>query len=251
MDAASCTVLPASCSLCGFPLPRFPSVPICAAIWTEISFQNRPTCVRLGQPLDQPRLESQSAKPGPCRTCRLAPPPFARAISFGPYRSRMREVIHALKHDRFIRAARKLGGLVAQTIAQLGSEAPTDSQAGLAPPRRRFNVRGTFRVSNPESVASKHVLVVDDIPTSGATDRACARELPLAGAESVCVATLARVHRIHHSVSAGSAVLYNDDLDRDSARSAAPGLKRATRNHERAEPTIFLTGDKGCRWEKQ
>ncbi|MGB7546267.1 MAG: phosphoribosyltransferase family protein, partial [Terracidiphilus sp.] len=72
----------------------------------------------------------------------------------------------------------------------------TDSQAGLNPRQRRLNVRGAFSVSNPAAVAGKHVLVIDDIFTTGATARAVAQALVKAGAESVWVATLARARRI-------------------------------------------------------
>ena len=73
----------------------------------------------------------------------------------------------------------------------------TESQAGLTPRQRRLNVRGAFRVSDPSAVAGKHILLVDDILTTGATARAAAQALMKAGAASVWVATLARARRIH------------------------------------------------------
>jgi ComF family protein len=71
----------------------------------------------------------------------------------------------------------------------------TGSQAGLTPRQRRLNVRGAFSVSDPSQVAAQHVLVVDDILTTGATARAAAQTLLKAGAASVWVATLARAQR--------------------------------------------------------
>jgi adenine/guanine phosphoribosyltransferase-like PRPP-binding protein len=53
-------------------------------------------------------------------------------------------------------------------------------------------VRKAFTVSDPAAVAGKHVLVIDDIFTTGATARAAAKTLLDAGAASVWVATLAR-----------------------------------------------------------
>jgi ComF family protein len=73
----------------------------------------------------------------------------------------------------------------------------TESQAGLSSRGRRLNVRGAFAVSVPAWVAEKHVLLVDDIFTTGATARAAARVLLRAGAASVWVATLARARRIY------------------------------------------------------
>jgi ComF family protein len=85
----------------------------------------------------------------------------------------------------------------------------TDSQAGLTPRQRRLNVRGAFGVSDPVAVFGKHVLLIDDILTTGATARAAARALLQAGAESVWVATLARARRIGFS-SEISSVLSKD-----------------------------------------
>ena len=93
---------------------------------------------------------------------------------------------------------------------------PTDSQAGLTPRQRRLNVRGAFQVSDPAAVKGKHVLVVDDILTTGATARAAAKALNNAGAESVWVATLARARRIN-PIGIGSVAQYNAAASRQDA----------------------------------
>jgi ComF family protein len=71
----------------------------------------------------------------------------------------------------------------------------TVSQAGLTTHQRRENLRGAFFVPAPARVARKHVLLIDDIYTTGATVRACSRVLIRAGAASVRVATVARAQR--------------------------------------------------------
>lgn len=71
----------------------------------------------------------------------------------------------------------------------------TESQASLTHRQRRANLRGAFRISASGAVNGKHILLVDDILTTGATVRAAALAFKRAGAESVWVATLSRARR--------------------------------------------------------
>ena len=70
----------------------------------------------------------------------------------------------------------------------------TPSQAGRNARDRRQNVRGAFKVA-PRAVpdlAGRHVLLVDDVMTTGATVRECARVLKRSGAAEVSVLVVAR-----------------------------------------------------------
>ncbi|MGZ8428614.1 MAG: ComF family protein [Candidatus Deferrimicrobiaceae bacterium] len=64
-------------------------------------------------------------------------------------------------------------------------------QAGLPLSAREENVRRSFTVRPGVSVPP-HVILVDDVYTSGATVAACARALKKAGAEHIVVLTVAR-----------------------------------------------------------
>jgi ComF family protein len=69
----------------------------------------------------------------------------------------------------------------------------TKPQIGLDADARRTNMRDAFSIRNPSIIKAKHVLLVDDVLTTGATANACAGVLKRAGAASVRVMTLARV----------------------------------------------------------
>ena len=58
--------------------------------------------------------------------------------------------------------------------------------------QRAANVVGVYRVIDPEQVRDKHILLVDDVVTTGATVSECARMLKKAGAKAVYCTTLAR-----------------------------------------------------------
>ncbi|HEY6984674.1 MAG TPA: ComF family protein [Rhodanobacteraceae bacterium] len=67
----------------------------------------------------------------------------------------------------------------------------TAAQTGLDASARRRNLRGAFAVSNVESLPA-HVALFDDVMTTGATLRECARVLRRAGIARVDVWALAR-----------------------------------------------------------
>ena len=69
----------------------------------------------------------------------------------------------------------------------------TTAQAGLTNAKRRANVEGAFEIRG--RLDGKHVLLVDDVMTTGATASACARALKRAGAARVTLLTLARTDR--------------------------------------------------------
>jgi ComF family protein len=68
----------------------------------------------------------------------------------------------------------------------------TQPQADLDAAARRRNVRDAFAVRSPELIAGRHVVLVDDVLTTGATAAECAMSLRRAGAATVGVLTVAR-----------------------------------------------------------
>jgi ComF family protein len=68
---------------------------------------------------------------------------------------------------------------------------PTRPQTELDASERERNVHAAFRVTAPERVRGRRILIIDDVTTTGATAKACATALLEVGAASVdCLALL-------------------------------------------------------------
>ncbi|HEU5457274.1 MAG TPA: phosphoribosyltransferase family protein [Terracidiphilus sp.] len=155
IDSLACTLLPASCTLCGTPQPRLSSVPICSACWQEILPSRNPHCTRCSDAIDLSAFPLTAPAGAVCRTCRLAPPPFERAVAFGPYTGRMRSAIFAFKYQGLRPAARRLGDRLAEAIATLAPEAPPELLVIPVPLHRsKFRRRGF----NQSALLAEHAL---------------------------------------------------------------------------------------------
>ena len=75
----------------------------------------------------------------------------------------------------------------------LRRERATRSQTDLGADERRQNMQDAFAVTRRGVFTAHHVLLIDDVFTTGATVSECARVLRAAGAASVGVLTVARV----------------------------------------------------------
>jgi ComF family protein len=95
-------------------------------------------CARCGDALEgnEPTTE--------CRACRLAPPPFERAVAHGVYRGRLKDAIHALKYDGLHPAARRLGAMLAGAMAQLAVNAQGETLVTPVPLHRRKHAQRGF-----------------------------------------------------------------------------------------------------------
>lgn len=73
----------------------------------------------------------------------------------------------------------------------------TKTQGHLSPKDREKNVKNAFYISNKHiiDIQNKHILLIDDVLTTGATVNECARILKEAGAQTVKILTIARAVR--------------------------------------------------------
>ena len=105
--------------------------------------------------------------------------------------------LHSRRYNQSAELARRiafLGGLEYQAETLIRHRR-TRQQVGLSVLERARNVQGAFRVekNGRPLVEARRVLVVDDVHTTGATVRACARALKRAGAAAVDVLVFASV----------------------------------------------------------
>jgi predicted amidophosphoribosyltransferase len=220
---------PSLCLACGLAEVDGPfQGGICRACWTALPVPADPRCERCDEPL---AAEDDQT----CGRCLLARPPFASLRASAPYRGVAREILLAFKFRGADYLARHLAArmserltrpedvaevvavpavaawrrrhdhaaeLLARAVAtrldlpfaagRLEKRRATERQSALPLSRREENVRGVFRA---RSGAPPAVLLVDDVATSGATARECARRLLRAGARRVDVWCFARAAR--------------------------------------------------------
>ena len=128
----------------------------------------------LAAALDDPRIASQpfdALVPVPLHHVRFREREFNQAAELAMLVAKPREipVLHALKRTRY-----------------------TSTQTKLDRNERMENLRGAFRVRHTARVKERHIVLVDDVFTTGSTVEECSRVLLRAGAASVRVITVAR-----------------------------------------------------------
>ena len=80
------------------------------------------------------------------------------------------------------------------------------SQTHLNAQQRMENVKDIFRLTHPEKIAGKHILLVDDVTTTGATLASCAKELAKAPYVKISILTLAVAARTSVPATQGDTI---------------------------------------------
>jgi ComF family protein len=234
VDPLLAVVFPSSCPSCDSPLAHPSAGPLCGACWATLDRGTLLARCRCGSPLVAggraacgrcrrgltPLSSSLSlgGYDGPLRAVihelkyhgrrrvaarlaeRLAAAPIASALL-----TRETVLVPVPLHPRRRRErgfnqaellALELGRRLALPVraACLVRRLDTPSQTGLTAAQRRKNVKDAFAVVRRAQVAGRVVVLVDDVVTTGATLRACARVLLAAGASEVRTVSAARVY---------------------------------------------------------
>lgn len=123
----------------------------------------------------------------------LSPPDLILPMPLHPHRLKTRGFNQAAEIARHV--AKYLGlAWRSDVLRRLQDTAP---QAGLRREARWANLRGAFAC--PESLNGAHVLLIDDVLTTGASLSACAEVLRHAGSRRIDVAVLARTPEPGHA----------------------------------------------------
>ena len=223
--------LPRMCLFCGVPVGEVAAVAVCPECEAQITWVESPLCACCGVMFaerdgpDHLCGECQADPPpfARARAAALYDGPVTQAITrfkFSRQMAFLPVMQHWLKRPLCLEMAaaadllapvplhpkriKHRGFNQALLLAQAFPQAPvareavvrtrhTPPQVGLKPKERRDNVKGAFSVPDPALVKGKHVLLVDDLYTTGATVKECAKVLRKAGASRVEVLTVARV----------------------------------------------------------
>jgi ComF family protein len=199
-------LLPPRCLSCGVAVERQGA--ICSGCWRELAFLSEPLCACCGFP-----FEFELGGEALCGACTRQAPAFGALMArAGAALTREADALVPvpLHRWRLWRRRYNQSALLAQGIAKesglpvasdlLIRRKPTASLGHMSPSARRRTLRGAFAVPKDKraAVRGKHLVLVDDVLTTGATAEACARTLKRAGAAHVDVLVFTRVVRGGH-----------------------------------------------------
>ncbi len=218
-------LFPSRCPMCGSISDDHLHNPICSTCFGSINRYLGPSCRVCGIPAVSPHT-------GLCKSCSEEPPPFSAIMYYGVYEGVLREAIHLLKYGGIRRLGKPLSALltdlplpdadvivpvplhrrrllerefnqtavlarhlskslaISLSLTTLIKTRETPRQTEMTGRERLRNLRNAFAVTGDVTDAS--VLLVDDVITTTATVRECARTLRQAGAKQVTAVALAR-----------------------------------------------------------
>lgn len=114
---------------------------------------------------------------------------FDMIISVPLHKSRERE--RGFNQSRLLSKALSRETGIRECSGLLTRVKNTDSQSLLGKNSRRVNIIDAFKITSPEKISNKNILIIDDIFTTGSTLNECSKVLKKAGAARVAAAVLA------------------------------------------------------------
>jgi ComF family protein len=225
-------LFPSKCPVCGNESDNHLYNPFCTKCWRGIEKYSGPACNICGIP-------TISSLTITCELCLKTKPPFSKVLYYGVYDGVLKEAIHLLKFNGVKRLSKplslmlyelsipKVDGIIPVPLHHkrlcqrefnqtasisrhlsknlkiplmlnvLKKSKETPPQTDVTGKERLKNIKNAFTAS--EKVRGLDLLLIDDVITTGATVRECAKALTKAGAKSVTVAALARSMPKHNT----------------------------------------------------
>jgi ComF family protein len=114
------TVLfPSDCRICSLPLMNISRLPVCPDCLSGMRPTAGDLCSVCGERLVSAYASSPLEGETKCGLCRRIEPPFIRALAYGSFEGGLRELVHLLKYSGVRPAAKILGRMLADVIAEL------------------------------------------------------------------------------------------------------------------------------------
>lgn len=155
---------PSDCRLCRTPLVSLSRLPVCSDCLDSLTPIRIPQCVLCGERLSGAHLLIGN---GQRRGCAEYPPEFDRAVSFGEYQDGLRDLIHLLKYEGVLPAAKPLGKLLAKAIMDL--HLPSDTKPPMIVPVPLHSSKRRERQFNQSELIARAAL--RHLPPQFAFDR--------------------------------------------------------------------------------
>ena len=115
-------LFPSDCRLCELPLATSSLLPVCPECLESLEPISGDRCLLCGERLFAGFAQSL------CGECLTERPPFEKASAYGSYEGGVRELIHLLKYDHVLPAAKVLGRMLGEAVTDLapdfGAELP-------------------------------------------------------------------------------------------------------------------------------
>jgi ComF family protein len=131
------TFFPSDCRICGSPLIQVSQLPVCNDCLTAMHPLRGNHCSVCGEAMAgewDAELHLTECGETRCLVCQNEDPPFERAVAYGQYDAGLRDLIHLLKFQQVRPAAKVLGHMLAEVIANLETAMPVGTIAVVPVP---------------------------------------------------------------------------------------------------------------------
>ena len=134
-------LFPSDCRICDLPLTNLSRLPVCPECLAAMQRISGGLCAICGERVFSPYVLSSLESEPRCGLCQRIEPAFTRAVAYGSYEGGLRELIHLLKYAAVRPAAKVLGRMLAEAMADLEPQFTGDSVLVVPVPLFRGKLR--------------------------------------------------------------------------------------------------------------